>query len=208
MGMMGMPGGGDNSDGGDENPDLIVVVVEIGSPSAKALRDFNTPINPRGGPGGGTERLKARHRWGSVDLIRKNDAMEAVVLKTAAGKPLKSVKTQFNERQAELDKTPNTDESIKLARWALGNGLLNDFEKVMDKLAETEKSNSFVTSYLEVKANLAKPIAQDAIAKPKGTLLKDYRLVQSDKHHYAILHNGDGSDLKDFVFMRPRIRAW
>ena len=193
-GMPGFPGAEGGTDAADENPYLVVAVVEIASPTAKAMRAFNTPRSTLGG----TELLKATHRWGTSTLQRKTDAMEAVVLQTAAGKSLKSVTKQFEARKIELDKAaPSTDESIKLARWALGNGLVADFEKVMDKLIETDKDHSIVMAYAKVKAELAKPLVKDAIAKPKGKLLEGYRIAQTDKHHYAILHNSDATEFKE-----------
>jgi len=202
-GMMGMPGA-DSADAADESPDLVVAVIEIESPSAKAIREFYTPISKNPRLPGGTERLSARHRWGSSVLIRKNEAMETIILPAASGKPLKSVKKQFLARHDELAKAaPGGDEStklanwIKLATWALGNGMVNEFEKVMDELAKTDKSNSIVAAYLKVKEDLDKPLPPDAVAKPKGKLLESYRLVVSPKHHYAIMHNSDMTDFKE-----------
>ncbi len=190
-----MPGGLEGTDAIDENPYLVVVVVEISSPSAKALRDFNTPRTNR--PGGGTEILRATHHWGTSILQRKTNAMETIVLQTPAGKSLKSAKAQFEAREIELAKAPSIGESLKLASWALGNGLVVQFEKVMDKLTETDKEHSIVMAYAKVKADLEKPIAKDAIAKPKGKLLDGYRVAQTDKHHYAILHNSDATEFKE-----------
>jgi len=108
---------------------------------------------------------------------------------------LPSVHKQFQARQTELLKSPSTDEAIKLARWALHNGLITDFESVMDKLAETDKTNSLVAAYLKIKADLAKPVGKtDVAAKWKGKILDGYNVAESDKHHYAILHNSPGAD--------------
>ena len=55
-GMPGMPGGNASTDA-DENQHLVVAVVEISTPTKKALWDFNTPRSNQRGKVGGTELL-------------------------------------------------------------------------------------------------------------------------------------------------------
>jgi hypothetical protein len=203
-GMGGMRGpAGDPADAADESPDLVVVIVEDRNPiTNRDLVKFTMRPDPRV-PGSGT--LKLHHRWkGTTELIHKSDDMETIVLMTPSGKPLKSIDKQFAARYAELtkekekDKTPpSTDDSIKLARWALSYGLVQKFEDVMEELAKTDKTNSVVVAYLAVKADLGRPVSKDAAAKSKGKLLEGYRLAPSENHHhFALLHNTEAADLK------------
>jgi len=190
MGMMGMMGGmmggkmgvPDAGEALDDDPYLIVAVVEIESPKSVKLFNAGKPIT-------------VKHRWGRSSLVRKSPALEAVLVETAAGKRLPSIHNQFLARHADLLKNPSTDEALKLARWALQNGLIGDFESVMDKLAESDKANSVVAAYLKIKAELAKPPAKTNVAaKWKGKILDGYNVAESDKHHYAILYNSSATD--------------
>jgi len=65
---------------------------------------------------------------------------------------------------------------------------------VMDKLAETEKSNTAVAAYLKVKEALAVPVSkEDVAAKWKTQGLDGYQITAIDGSRYAILHSNDNA---------------
>lgn len=178
MGYPGMPGMGGPSEADDE-PYLIVVVLE-GTGLAANIKKFNL-----GAP------ITFRHRWGgNIELSKKTNLYEAIPLVTGADKVLPNVRVQFLRLQEEATKNKaGTSEMLKLARWALEHGLTDEFVKVMDKLAEADKSNGAVAAYLKIKAALDRPVGGEAVASWQKRLLDGYRITESDKHHYALLHN-------------------
>lgn len=183
-GMPGYPGmGGPNE--ADDEPHLIVVVIE-GVGLEASLKKFNAGMP-----------ITFRHRWGgTVQLQKKTAQYEVIPLETGAGRALPSVRRQFATLQEEATKSKaGPVELLKLARWTLEHGLVEEFTKVMDKVAEADKAHPAVAAYLKVKEELAQPIAgEDVAAAWRKRVVDGYRITQDDKHHYALLHNLPGDN--------------
>ncbi|MFO0928204.1 MAG: hypothetical protein U0736_14395 [Gemmataceae bacterium] len=180
-GMMGMPGQAE----ADDEPHLIVVVIE-GTGVAANQRKFNENLP-----------ITFRHRWGGTIQLRKKTAQyEVIPLESGAGRALPSVRRQFTTLQEEATKNKaGAADLLKLARWALEHGLVDEFTKLMDKVAETDKANPAVVAYLKVKAALDAPVAgEDVAAAWKKRVVDGYRITQDDKHHYALLHTLSGDN--------------
>jgi hypothetical protein len=126
------------------------------------------------------------------------------VLENTAGRPIPSVGTRFKQMCDDtLKGKPSAEEVLVLAKYALEHGLLDKnkvtarlgFVDIMDKLAETEKSNTAVAAYLKVKADLARPLPTDeAFVTWKDKILSNYKITQDDKHHFALIHGIDLSE--------------
>jgi hypothetical protein len=183
--MPGAPGGPAETDA-DEAPYLIVAVLEVGHLTPRTQKNFdkNLPIT-------------FRHRWGAIQLIKEpgDGTSKVVLLRQNDGKPLPTVAKRFQTRFDEVFKDkekPSLDQGLELAKWALEHGLVARCAEVMDKLAALYKANSAVAAYIKVKADLARPLGDDESAGAWRKLLDGYRLAQTDKHHYALLHTGSG----------------
>jgi len=167
----------------DEPEDLIVAVLKVNSLTPNMRKRFLE----------GLSEVPFRHPWGTIKLAKKTVMYEASFLEKETGIPLPSPDKLFPARLDEVFKgkeKPSADAAVKLAFWCLEHGLTDDCAKVMDKIAETDKSHASVKAYLAVKAALARPLARANTARRwKERLLGDYNISQTDSHHYALLHS-------------------
>jgi hypothetical protein len=174
--------GGTGVDAIDDAPFYVVAVIEVQPHNKAQMAAFKK---------GSTGLLFAHPSWGKALLQHKTYFYEAVPLETNTGGVLPSVSRTFELRYDQIMKgKPTTDDGLKLARWALEHGLVDDFVKVMDKVAETDKANPSVAAFLKVKADLAKPLSgEDAAGAWKDKLIDGYKITQTNEHHFALLHN-------------------
>jgi hypothetical protein len=192
----GFPGpmGNTAEDAADEEPFLIVAVVQgsgLEGPIAKFRRN---------------EPILFKHFWkGWVHLQHKTSIYEVVPLVTGSGKVLHGVQRQFNAKYEEATKNKAGGNELRdLASWALGHGLLGlvegekGFIQVMDRLAATNPTDTAVAAYRKVKEDLARPLAnEDTAGLWRKRLVETYKVTQTDKHHYAILHNSATDGLSE-----------
>jgi hypothetical protein len=181
-GGFGVPGEGPaEEDAADDAPFLVVTVLEVQNLPPAQVKAFKS----------GTTPLTLRHRWGRALFVHKSYFYDVIPLEMSGGKLLPSIRTRFQTKHDELMKTkPSTEDILQLARWALEHGLVDEFAKVMDKLADTDKTNLAVTTYVKVKAALARPLSNEDVAGAwKSRLLDGYKITQSETHHFALLHN-------------------
>jgi len=190
----------------DEDPHLVVVVVEVDPIAKDYMRTFEgrgikTPfgvVKPLPGQVGGPDKIKVKHRWGLVDLRKKSldNNVEVIFLKGADGKPLPTVAKRFAKMHEDLFKDkekPTSKQLIDLAQWAFLHGLTDKFVDLMDKAAAIDKTNPLVSAYLKVKADLAvKPTGTGDAGTIRGKLLDGYKATTTDAHHYVLLHNLSG----------------
>ncbi len=187
MGMMGMMNAGPTDV--DDVPYFIVAVVEVESASGgnlyKKLTDARNP-NPS---------AKVKHKWGGSTLLHEflDSAGQTIVLtKDSDHKPLLTVLHRFNDKFAAAlkDGKPTAEAVLELADWTLAHGLVDKFPQVMNKLVEIDKSHPAAVAYLKVKSELDQPPSrEDAAASWRKKLLSGYKVVETDRHHYAIVHN-------------------
>jgi hypothetical protein len=195
--MMGAPPG---AEAADDAPYLVVAVLEVQDFTPQGLKLFKS---------GTTVTLN--HRWGRTYFTKQGKldglSYDAFALETNSGKPLHTVRRQFQELHDRIMKgTPPVDRVLEVARWALEHGLLDEFVKVMNKLAETEKTNTAVTAYLKVKEDLARPLSREDVAGVwKEHLLKEYKITQTDTHHFALIHNASSDALTEVKAQLDRL---
>jgi hypothetical protein len=193
MMMGGSPGGPKHTGDTDIDavPYLVVAVLEVEGVTPNYAKHFAN-----------NKKVVFRHQWGGTFKLKQKDgALEAVLLKVD-GKPLATVSHQFKKRFDEAFKdTPITSDIVGergLAHWTLEHGLIDQFATVMDKLAETDKTHPVVAAYLKVKAELNRPPSKaDVAGEWKRKVFSDYRLTQTDKHHYALLHTANSDALSE-----------
>jgi hypothetical protein len=203
-GMPGLPplGGGFGGLAGEGNPEiidevpfLVVAVIEVRGPAGVGgyVKKFNAGLP-----------VRFYHKWGSALLVKKTDQYEVKLLEGSNGRPLANVADRF--KQLYDEEVRNKGDLLKVAAWALEHGLLDSFVMVMDKLAETDKTNTAVAAYLKVKAELARPVGkEDVAAKWKDKLLEGYRVTQTDKHHFALVHSGASDALAEVRSQMQRL---
>lgn len=189
-GLGGFPGMyGSPEDAADEDPYLVVAVVPgRGFVAQKKLFDANQPIwfTHQVVPGGA-----------KLHIQKKTSIYEVVPLVDGSGKILPTITAQFNTKYDNATKNKASAAELReLAAWALGHGLLGlgenekGFITVMDRLAENNPADPAAIAYKKVKADLAKPLSsEDTASLWRKRLVETYKATQTEKHHYAILHN-------------------
>jgi len=172
-------------DDADDAPDLIVGVVEVKSLSSKHAEAFNKglPIKFDYVVGGATK--------GKIELYHKTYLYESALIQLA------TPKNRLDKREKDVmggDQKPITSDAVKrVALFALEMGLVDDCARVMDKLAESDKTSPAVKAYLAVKAGLDKgpnkfDPDKDLAATYQRKLLDGYKVHYTDKHHFALIH--------------------
>jgi len=172
----------------DDAPYLIVTVLEVQDLGNK-VKAFKANQLP----------LTLRHRWGKVLVGHRTGLYEVIPLETPNGKLVPSVGKTFQQKFEELNKGKSgPEEHLELARWALGHGLTDGVEKVMDHLAQIDKNLPVVIAYSKVKADLARPLPPDDVSSTwKGKLLDGYKVTTADNKHFALVHQGLGENSSD-----------
>jgi hypothetical protein len=200
MGMAGMPGGmmgmmsmmNAGPTDVDDVPYFIVAIVEVEPTVANSsLYKKLTPsqLNP-------VPSAKVKHKWGASTLLHQTSFGQTIVLtKDSDHKPLPTVLHSFTTQFTKLfkDGKPTAEGILELADWTLAHGLVDKFPQVMDKLVEIDKSHPAAVAYLKIKAELDRPPARDeADAGWRKKLLGGYKIAESDRHHYVVVHNANG----------------
>src|SRR5262249_19058093 len=159
----------------DEEPFLIVAVVQ-GSGLEKQITKFRA-----------NQPILFKHFWqGTVQLQHKTSVYEVVPLVTGSGKVLHGVARQFDAKYDDATKNKAAANELRdLPSWALGHGLLEQFIKVMNRLADTNPTDTAVVAYRKVKEDLEKtPANEDTAGLWRKRLVETYKVTQTDKHHY------------------------
>jgi len=201
----GGPGLKSGDDDADESPDLIVAVIEVEAVGKESAKLFAA----------GKREVKFKHNLvhgGKIELVHKTVSYEATLLGTKDA-PLPTVKERFAARKKKVmeGSKPTTREVIKdVALYALELGLVDECAKVMDELAESDKTDAAVKAYLTVKADLAKPLAntKDEASKWKTKLLEGYKVTQDDKHHFALIHANQTDGKAQLARLERAFRAY
>jgi len=196
MGMTGGTPGTPAPAEADEPEDLVITVLEINKPTAKQLKLFEL--------GQGAQAFYHKLVPGKSSKIFLQPHMfrgkvEVSFLEKSRGVPVASAGDRFKRRFAETFKEkdrPSAQKAVELAFWALEHGLTEDCARVMDKLAETDKSHTAVKAYLEVKRGLERPLSKQNLANRwKNRLLKGYSVYYTETHHYALIHPSEMTEV-------------
>jgi hypothetical protein len=173
---------------GETDPDAVplpvVAVVEVGTIPPAQLASLRNP---------NVNAMTVRHKYGRSAVLSEAGGITKVIVATHDGKPYPTVHDRYLRefrRAYEKDK-PSVEQQLALAEFALTHGLVVEFGKVMDKLAQDENGKNLpsVVAYLKVKADLDKPTAKDETSEElRRKLLEGYKVTAGK--HYTVLHNG------------------
>jgi hypothetical protein len=189
-GGMPAPGAGPSvPEDADESPDLIVALLEVRSVNREKAKLFNAGVEVPF-----EHYLLANGKGSKIEVSHKTASYEATLISK------RTVKERFDERKSQVmkgnEKPPTAEAIQKVALYALELGLVPECAKVMDEIAESDKTHAAVKAYLQVKAELDRPLKseKDEASRFKEKLLSGYKILQDDKHHFALVHNGQGAD--------------
>jgi Protein of unknown function (DUF1570) len=195
LGNLGIPpgmGGGGDVTGIDLSPVIVTAVIETIGPL-----DANTRASLRLG-----RPTVIKHKYGTT-VYAVDPALsmfKMVPLTIAENRDLPSIHTEYQKLFAEAhkEKIPDATKLLGLAEWCLGHGLLPEFGKVMDEVAQADKDNPKVKAYLKVKADLEKaPAENKKVAEWKGTLGFADTYRTADKGHYSLVHGEAKNEAQD-----------
>jgi hypothetical protein len=197
MGAIGGFGGFQQPGGagtGQDDIDLAGVFVV-------AVVESQTPVNLRSLDAGFP--VKITHKWGTSLIMKDKEkhTFSTLPLVDVQGKPLPNISKKWEAKTKEVhdkkDATPPAAALLDLAEWALQHGMLTEFTKTMDELAQADKESAVVKAYLQVKADLAKPAARnnDYVSRWKSRLsFERYQPAEKEKGHYTLVHNNPSND--------------
>jgi hypothetical protein len=201
--MFGGTGGFEQAVDVEPVPQLVAGVLEMDNLNLN-LQQFKQGAQP----------VVLYHRWGGGahifdgDVAIKNlDKLNVGVFlfskSTQGFVPLPNIQKRFDEEKGKMPPKPTPDRVLALAEWALQHGLVEQFQAVMDKFAEEEKSHQAAVAYVKVREGLkTKPPANKAgwrARPPEG-----FREVAGD--HYVVWHNlADPAKGNVFDEVRPRL---
>jgi hypothetical protein len=179
MGFNGMAGGmrGDNKS--SEPKKLVRVIVEV--PAAG------------GGVAGKLMYLVFRHKWGVTTIPFSDMAWIQTPIKK-----LPTVKRRFEQKRRQYydkDGKATKGDLTLLAAWALKHGLVDEFPKIMDDLADVNPKHPALTAYKQVAAAMK---ANVSIDEPSSNWLKNRLPRYEPKHrgHFTLLtNNGNAEDI-------------
>ena len=121
-----------------------------------------------------------------------------------------SLTSEFSKRFNKLKDTPKTKEMVDLAGWAWTHGIMKDFHIALDELKKQDTKHPVVTAYLKVQKQLKTQLTADDPAV-KGILKEakadGYRILSSDRGHYALLTNL-APGLDHDTPMKRRLTRW
>jgi hypothetical protein len=170
-----------------------------GPPPIRAMAVIETynPLMPRpDSPRSNKQIAYAQHKWGESWLW--NAEVELVPLFNGRRK-LASVSARFDYEKKQLTTKggkPSAEGLQNLAEWALTHGLIPEFEKTMQELAELDKSNPAADAFVKTKAALAGKIESSTAANRwKDTLFRGFKLATND--FYALLHKTRENNSKE-----------
>ncbi len=154
---------------------------------AMAVIETSNALAPRpDGQNKGKQIAYVQHKWGESWVW--NSEVELIPLYNGKRK-LATVSARFDYEKKQLNTKggkPSPEALQNLAEWALTHGLIPEFEKTMQELAELDKSNPAADAFLKTKAALAAKIATNTAAdKWKNTLFRGFKLATND--FYALL---------------------
>ncbi len=175
-------------------PIRVMAVVEV----KNRIKPFMFPQVPAAQ--GGRHLVHLEHKWGKGWLW--GHEVEMTVLPGRTGKPLAPVAKRFEAEHAKLTKDkgskPSPRQLVDLADWALGHGLLDKFEQVMDALVKTDKGHRAAAAYEKVKAELDRKLPSPSGNYGGVRLFERYKDDAVSKH-YVLLHKArdDSEDVKE-----------
>jgi Protein of unknown function (DUF1570) len=115
-----------------------------------------------------------------------------------------SRKQQYQKQLSEAQKG-GTEERLKLATWAIKNGLVQEFYNAIELVRQSDPDNEIVKRVLEVKAKMSVPIT-DSSAEQKymtDTLPPGMKFKTSD--HYIIAYDTPDSKAQERLELVERV---
>jgi len=149
-----------------------------------------------------------QHAWGKTALYDTGDISFKVFTIPPREKAYKDKRGALLGKEGSKETEKNPNNYLDLAKWALSNGKVDEFPKIMDELAKVDPDNTIVATFKKVKAEMDRKITKDdAAAYYWQNKLGNYKLkVDSEYPHYVLLHSPSTSGSADSPDVASRMK--